>query len=50
MSKFVRLPMLFAIGPMMNTRDFDIPAKGYYYPKNDDEDGWSRVKRMFRAE
>lgn len=49
-SKFVKLPMVFAIGPVINYKDYDIPAKGFYYPKNDDEDGWTRVKRMFATE
>lgn len=49
-SKLVRFPAMLAIGPALNTHDFDKPAKGYYYPKNDSEDGWERVKRMFRAE
>lgn len=49
-SKISRLPIMFAFGPSLATKDFDKPPKDYYYPKNDNEDGWERVKRIFKTE
>ena len=49
-SKISKLPMLLAFGPALDTHNFDKPAKGYYYPKNDNESGWDRVKRVFKTE
>jgi hypothetical protein len=49
-SKISKLPVIFALGPLLATKDYDTPAKGSYFPKNDNEDGWERVKRMFATE
>jgi hypothetical protein len=49
-SKVARLPVLLAFGIPLDTKNFDRPHKEFYYPKNDSEDGWDRVKRMFKAE
>lgn len=50
-SKLVRLPMVLAIGPYLNTLDAarDIPGKCFVVP-SDDETGWERVKKMFMTE
>lgn len=48
-SKFARLPALMVTVPL-NMHDYDKPKKGYYYPKNDNESGWERIKIMFRTE
>lgn len=51
-SRILRYPTLIAFGPSLQIYNHDKPAKGkdYYYPTNDDESGWERIKAMFRRE
>jgi hypothetical protein len=53
-SKAARIPAMLAFMPglNLNTKDFDKPDKKYTVPAQDNskEDGWDRVKLMFKEE